>query len=91
MNKRMECVVTGRVQMVMYRDFAARNARKLGLVGTVRNCADGSVSVVAEGEESALLQFLLLLRKGSVLSKVEDVTVDWRDISEEYTAFSISY
>ena len=87
----MECVVTGRVQMVMYRDFAARNARKLGLVGTVRNCADGSVSVVAEGEESALLQFLLLLRKGSVLSKVEDVTLDWRDISEEYTAFSISY
>ena len=91
MKRRVECVVTGRVQMVMYRDFTARSARKLGLVGTVRNCADGSVSVIAEGEESLLLEFLLLLKNGSALSVVEDVTVEWRDATGEYTTFTISY
>ena len=91
MNKRVECVVTGRVQMVMYRDFTARSARKLGIVGTVRNCTDGSVFVVAEGEESALSQFLLLLRKGSVLASVEDVSASWSDATGEYTSFTITY
>ena len=77
--------------MVMYRDFAARNARKLHLVGTVRNLTDSSVSVIAEGEESSLLRLLLLLKKGSVLSRVEEVRVAWSDATGEYTTFTISY
>ena len=91
MNKHVECIVTGRVQMVMYRDFVMRSARKLGLVGVVQNRTDGSVLVIAEGEEPALLQLLLLLNKGSVLSSVEDVSVAWDDAKGEYSVFSISY
>lgn len=91
MNRRIECTVTGRVQMVMYRDFTMRAARKLGLVGMVKNCVDGSVSVTAEGEESALLQFLLQLKKGSVLSDVEEVHVTWGDPMGEYSQFTILY
>lgn len=91
MTKRVECIVTGRVQMVMYRDFTARSARKLGLVGTVCNHEDGSVFVVAEGEEIALSKFILLLEKGPVLSRVENVAVVWAPAVGEYTAFTISY
>ena len=59
MKKRLECRITGRVQLVMFRDFTQRKASSLGLFGTVENKKDGSVVVVAEGEESKLEQLLL--------------------------------
>ena len=61
MVKRLECNITGRVQMVMFRDFAMRKSRCLGLVGTVRNIKDGSVEVIVEGEEEKLKQLLNFL------------------------------
>lgn len=91
MKRRLECVVTGRVQMVMFRDFTARNARKLGLTGVVQNRMDGSVHVVAEGDELSLEQFLPILAKGSPLSNVENIQVAWGDATGEYSAFTITY
>ncbi len=67
------CRIYGRVQMVMMRDFATRKARKLGLVGFVRNLPDGSVEAYAEGKKEALEKFVAYLRKGSLLSRVERV------------------
>ena len=43
--------VYGRVQLVMYRDFTQRKAKKLGLTGYVINQKDKTVKVVAEGKE----------------------------------------
>ena len=91
MKRRLECVVTGRVQMVMFRDFVARNARKLGLTGTVQNCMNGSVHIIAEGDELSLKQFLPIIAKGSMLSSVEDVQVTWGDATGEYSTFTITY
>lgn len=76
MQKRLEAKVTGRVQGMMYRDFAQRKARGLGLVGTVRNLPDGSVSVIAEGEDASLQKFIILLRTGPIFAKVDNVTVN---------------
>lgn len=91
MKKRLEAKIVGRVQMVMYRDFATRNAKKLGLIGYVQNEHDGSVTVIAEGEEAALEEYLALLHKGSLLSRVETIAPAWRDASGEYKDFSIHY
>ena len=91
MKKRIECVVTGRVQMVMYRDFVARNARRLGVVGIVENKEDGSVRVVAEGEESLLHELIMLLRKGSLLARVDDIRIEWKEEAGGYSLFRISY
>ena len=91
MKKRLEAKVVGRVQMVMYRDFATRNARKLGITGFVENEDDGSVSVVAEGEESMLHTYLELLARGSVLSHVEQVIPTWTVVRGEEKDFSIRY
>ena len=91
MLKHFEATITGRVQLVMFRDFAQRKARKLGIVGTVKNLKDGSVLVVAEGEESRLNEFISLLNKGSVLSKVKDVKVTWGEPLGTFSDFLIVY
>lgn len=91
MQKRIECSIVGRVQMVMYRDFATRKARTLGLKGMVKNMADGTVLVVAEGEESALTLFVAKLHTGPLLASVERVDSLWKDATGEFTDFHIVY
>lgn len=71
------CRIHGRVQLVMFRDFATRKARGLGLVGYVRNLEDGSVEAYAQGEHAALERWLRKLQKGSLLSHVEYVDAQW--------------
>jgi acylphosphatase len=91
MIKRFECTVSGRVQMVMFRDFTQRSARRLGLVGTVQNMPDGTVRVVAEGEEKMLLDLLEKLRVGPPFAKVERVDVVGKEATGEFTHFIIVY
>ena len=89
--KQVECFITGRVQLVMFRDFAQRKARKLGITGTVVNLPDGSVKIEAQGSEKKLLQFISCLKKGSMLAKVEDVSVEWTSPSEFFEDFKIIF
>lgn len=91
MIRRLECTISGRVQMVMYRDFTRRNARALGVVGAVRNNDDGTVSVVAEGEEAALRALLEKLRRGPLFAKVERIQEAWKEASGAFTDFKIIY
>jgi acylphosphatase len=88
---RLEAHIYGRVQMVMFRDFTTRKARKLGLVGQVRNLSDGSVHVVAEGDKLALDALVDKLHKGPVLAKVEHIDFAWKEPSGGYTSFDIAY
>lgn len=89
--KRVECTVSGRVQMVMYRDFVVRNARRLGVNGVVRNEDDGTVSVVAEGDEKTLHNFIIQLRKGPIFAHVENVHIIWGESTGEFLDFTICY
>ena len=89
MIKRLKCQITGRVQMVMFRDFTTRKAHRLGLVGTVQNVKDGSVEMIAEGEEEKLKQLLVLLNKGPLLSRVDNVKSFWEEATGEFSEFNI--
>ena len=91
MKKRIECIVTGKVQMVMYRDFAKRNARGLDLTGIVQNKENRSVYIIAEGEEGNLHEFITRLHKGSFLAKVRDVQVEWSEVENQFREFKIIY
>lgn len=51
---RVRLRVTGRVQGVGFRWWVSRKAQTLGLAGTVRNAADGSVELEVEGESAEL-------------------------------------
>ena len=83
------CVIIGRVQGVMYRDFVRRNARKRGIAGFVRNRDDGAVVVVAEGERKKVETLIALLRRGPLLSRVDDVFVAWRPGTHRFSGFDI--
>ncbi len=89
--ERIEAIVSGRVQMVMYRDFAQRKARGLRIQGEVTNLPDGTVRVIAEGEREGLDRYIQKLRKGPLLADVTDVAVAWHPATGGYTKFSITY
>ncbi len=54
--------VTGYVQGVGFRAYVRRRALSLGLRGYAKNMPDGSVEVVAQGDESAIAQLIGVLR-----------------------------
>lgn len=91
MKKQLKAIITGRVQLVMYRDFAQRKARKLGLVGTVQNLKDGSVEVIVEGDENVLNEYIKYLNKGSILSKVKNIRIVWAEATGNFSDFLIVY
>ncbi len=91
MHERLEIIVSGRVQLVMYRDFAQRMARRRRLTGTVKNLPDGTVHVVVEGPRATLESYARRLSKGPLLSRVEGVSPTWLTATGAYTDFSIIY
>lgn len=74
----LEAIVTGRVTGVMFRDFIARRARRLDLTGWVQNLPNRSVKVVAQGKRQDLETLIQYLRRGSLLSRVDNVGVTWK-------------
>lgn len=91
MNERLEATISGRVQMVMYRDFATRKARGLKLVGEVRNLPNGTVSVIAEGPRQKLETYVEKLKRGSLLSQVVNVDTCFIEARGTYSRFDINY
>lgn len=84
-------IVHGIVQGVGFRYFTMRQARALGVKGSVRNRADGTVEVHAEGERGELEQLVRDLHSGPPGSVVERVEVTWGTPTGGYGDFSIDH
>jgi acylphosphatase len=67
--------VTGRVQGVSFRWYAAREAERLGVTGWVRNEPDGSVALQVEGDDAAVDAMVEWCRRGPSYASVRDVAV----------------
>ena len=78
--KTKHILVTGTVQGVGYRQFTMAQANKFGIVGWVKNLADGRVEVQATGNDAKMSAFLAELRKGPPFSRVEDLQIS--DLTE---------
>ena len=72
---RRRILVHGNVQGAFFRDTTPRRAEALGLGGWVRNREDGTVEVVAEGEDDAVDALLAFCRDGPPRAEVETVEV----------------
>jgi DNA ligase D-like protein (predicted 3'-phosphoesterase) len=72
----VRAVVSGAVQGVGFRDLTLQRARRLEVMGWVRNEEDGSVRVHAEGAEPAVEELISFLRKGPPGARVAEVEVE---------------
>jgi acylphosphatase len=70
----LRVVIEGRVQGVGFRAWTAREARRRGLTGYVRNRADGAVEAVFRGGDATVLEMVEVCRKGPRLSIVSSLT-----------------
>ena len=89
MVERLEAKVIGKVQGVSYRAFAASHAESLGLQGYAKNCQDGSVEVIAEGEKIKLELLVAELKRGPGLAIVEKVEARYTGKKGGFGGFSI--
>ena len=73
---RVRAVVSGRVQGVWYRESCRREADRLGVAGSVRNRADGTVEIEAEGERPVVDALLSWAGRGPDRARVVGVRVE---------------
>ena len=84
-------IVKGRVQGVGFRFFAIHAARRIGVNGTVRNLADGTVEAVAEGLPDQIADFCAELRRGPSYAQVTSVEEKEMRPTGRYTGFDVEY
>lgn len=88
---RAHIVVSGRVQGVGYRAFAARAATERGLLGGVRNLDDGRVELDVEGQKAIIEALLLDLKEGPPAARVAAIETEWGAATERFSTFSVWY
>jgi len=81
--------VLGYVQAVGYRLFTKRYADYFHITGFAQNQADGSVKIVASGDEANITSFVEKLQEGPRMALVSGVKVAWRDSVQTFSAFAI--
>ena len=83
--KRIELLVSGKVQGVGYRFSAKCKADSLGIMGYVKNLHDGSVFATAQGNNHALNNFLkwcYIGPQGALVSNIEKAYAEIKDFNE---------
>lgn len=88
MKKHLNIRVSGKVQGVFYRQNTREQAQKNGICGWVKNQPDGTVYIEAEGEETALENFVAWCRRGPERARVTGVEVEEGTLNT-YSSFEI--
>ena len=90
MKQRLTCKIFGRVQGVGFRYFAKQEADKLGLSGFAQNLSDGSLLVVAEGDDDVLAKYANKLEdEAPADADISEIETDWEDAQGTFKGFSI--
>ena len=84
-------VISGRVQGVSFRYFTRQVARRLGLVGWVRNLPSGQVEVRVRGTEPDLELLRQELRQGPPAARVDDLSEAELAAGDDWYDFQITY
>jgi acylphosphatase len=82
--------IHGRVQGVFFRNWTAEKARALGVGGWVRNRRDGSVELLACGEDEAVEALIAASGTGPPAAKVERIEVESADGERPEPGFRVA-
>ena len=88
---RLHIVIEGIVQGVFFRASTVEESSKLGLAGWVKNCSDGRVEAVFEGEIDKIEQIVEWCKKGPPGAVVSNVETVLERATGEYDSFTIKY
>jgi acylphosphatase len=88
--RRVHAIISGHVQGVSYRASTAAEAGRLRLTGWVRNRADGTVELEAEGPADVVARLLEWCKRGPPSASVDDVAVTELAPTGADKAFSIT-
>ncbi len=91
MKKRYEIKIYGDVQGVFFRHDTQKKAFELGLTGWVKNEHDGSVLIIAEGEEKNLDKLVQWSHGGSSSAAVDNAKVEKEEYKGEFEDFGVRY
>jgi len=89
MTKSLHLIIEGRVQGVAFRFFTQKQAKKLNVTGYVKNLADGSVEIIAQGEPIALQSLVDWCHQGPTSARVSKVSVTAQLSTEIFADFEI--
>ena len=83
----LRLVIHGRVQGVFFRDSMRGEAQRLGIAGWVRNCSDGTVEALVQGETAAVDAIVRWAHRGPRHAQVERLVIVQDD--GNYTGFEV--
>lgn len=86
---RAHILISGRVQGVAFRYYTQDVAQNLEIKGWVKNCWDGKVEIVIEGEEDRVNELINWCYQGPRSAIVEKVEVEWEEFKDEFNSFGI--
>ena len=88
--RRLRAVFHGYVQGVGFRFITRRIASQFNVTGQVRNCHNGTVELLSEGNEEELKRFL-----NSIGERMEDnikkTEITWSSPEGKWTEFNITF
>ncbi|MBN2391758.1 MAG: acylphosphatase [Anaerolineae bacterium] len=84
-------IVHGYVQGVGFRSFVQMQALPLEISGWVRNCADGTVEIWAEGSRNKLERLAQQVQKGPRHGSVDRLDIDWQQPKNLLHGFHIRW
>ena len=86
--KTIRIKIEGRVQGVFYRQSAQEHALNFGIKGTVKNCDDDSVEIIATGTKEQLDKFVKWCWDGPPRAEVTNVITQELSL-QQFNYFSI--
>ncbi len=87
--RRVRAIVTGRVQGVSFRAATASEARRLCVVGWVRNRSDGTVELEAQGADDRVAALLAWCGHGPPAARVDRLDSDELAVVDGETGFAV--
>jgi len=79
--------VYGHVQGVFFREAMRQRAGQLNVKGWVRNCPDGSVEAVVQGDPFAVEKLADWARRGPPAARVDRIEIEAADDEPRHTIF----